>query len=65
MLLYKSIGKSTFSGNLQQFQDFLTMLTGISDHTLNIWNYTLLMHLATSNSGYKRQGPGPVGHDVL
>ena len=31
MLLYKSIGKSEFSGNLQPFQDFLTTLTGISD----------------------------------
>ena len=31
MILYKSIGKSAFSGNLQPFQDFLTMLTGISD----------------------------------
>ena len=30
MLLYKSIGKSAFSGNLQPFQDFLTTLTGIS-----------------------------------
>ena len=30
MLLYKIIGKSAFSGNLQPFQDFLTMLTGIS-----------------------------------
>ena len=30
MLLYKSIGKSAFSGNLQPFQDFLTTQTGIS-----------------------------------
>ena len=30
MLLYKSIGKSAFSGNLQPFQDFLTTQIGIS-----------------------------------
>ena len=34
MLQYKSIGKSAFSGNLQPFQDFLTTLTGISEHTV-------------------------------
>ena len=35
-LLYKSIGKSVFSGNLQPFQDFLTNLTGISVYTHGI-----------------------------
>ena len=33
--LYKSIGKSAFSGDLQPFQDFLTTLTGISEYVID------------------------------
>ena len=47
MLLYKSIGKSAFSGNLKLLQDFLTTLTGICA-TVTISELSLELLNATS-----------------
>ena len=42
MLLYKSIGKSAFSGNFQPFHDFLSTLTGISGLISIQWNLIII-----------------------